>query len=609
MTQRTHFPLWPGVVIVLLVASYVIPLLFPEAFLYGLLGALVGALAVLVWWLFFSRRPWSERVGALILMALAVVATKPWLHVSIATAGMGNLFYIQAIPLMSLAFVVWAYLARGVSGGARWASMIATLLSACGVWTLLRTGGVSGDGVSDFAWRWSRTPEERLLAQARSEIAKVPEPTVVPAAPAETRAPEEPAPTAPVPDETAEIAEPIEAAPPPPNLAETKTEADWPGFRGPARDSVIRDLRIDIDWTNAPPVELWRRPIGPGWSSFAVAGDLLYTQEQRGEDEIVACYNARTGEPVWSHGDAVRFYESNGGAGPRGTPTLSDGRVYAFGATGILNVLDARDGAVVWSRDVVSDADAEVPGWGFASSPVVVDSVVIVAAAGRLVAYDRATGDPRWLGPKGGGGYSSPHLLTIDGVEQVLLLNATGAISVEPVEGMLLWEHSWPGFRIVQPTVIADGDLLISSADAMGGISTRRIAVTHETGGWNTEERWTSTGLKPFFNDLVVHEGHAFGFDGRILSCIDLQDGKRKWKGGRYGHGQLVLLREQGLLLVLSEEGELALIDATPDQFRELARFKAIEGKTWNHPVLVGYLLFVRNGEEMAAFRLSPPST
>ena len=158
---------------------------------------------------------------------------------------------------------------------------------------------------------------------------------------------------------------------------------------------------------------------------------------------------------------------------------------------------------------------------------------------------------------------------------------------------------------MVQPALAADGDVLIVAGDAMGGNGMRRIAVAHAAAGWTVEERWTSTGLKPWFNDIVVHAGHAFGFDGSIMACIDLEDGRRKWKGGRYGHGQLVLLADQDLLLVLSEEGELALVRATPDQFTELARWKAIEGKTWNHPVLVGDVLLVRNGEEMAAFRLA----
>jgi outer membrane protein assembly factor BamB len=314
-----------------------------------------------------------------------------------------------------------------------------------------------------------------------------------------------------------------------------------------------------------------------------------------------------TGEPVWRHRDAARFWESNAGAGPRGTPTLSNGRVYSLGATGILNALDATNGAVVWSRNAVSDTGKKIPGWGLASSPLVVDGTVIVATAGILVAYDVATGNRRWLGPAGGAGYSSPHLATIDGVAQILLLNGAGAISVAPADGAVLWQHRWPGDGIVQPALTAEGDVLLGSGSGFGGakVGVCRIAAGRGAGGWAVEERWTSIGLKPYFNDFVVHKGHAFGFDGSLLACIDLKDGKRKWKDGRYGNGQLVLLPDQDVLLVLSEAGELALVGATPDQFGELARFPAIKGKTWNHPVLVGDVLLVRNSEEMAAFRLS----
>ena len=336
-------------------------------------------------------------------------------------------------------------------------------------------------------------------------------------------------------------------------------------------------------------------------------GNLIYTQEQRGEDEVVSCYRLSTGEPVWRHRDATRFSEFPGGPGPRATPTVhKNGRVYTHGATGIVNALDARTGTRIWTRNSSSDTGAEQPGWGFTSSPLVVNDIVVVAASGVLVAYDLATGEPRWQGPRDGAGYRTPHLVVARGVPQIVLLRGRRTTSFNVADGKALWEHSWqPGASIVQPALIGTRDLLINHADTMGGQGLRRLGVTRSGGGWNVEERWTSRGLKPLFNDLVVHKDHAFGFDGSILSCININDGERKWKGGRYGHGQMLLLAEQDLLLVLSEDGELALVNATADQFTELTRFKAIEGKTWNHPVLVGDVLLVRNGEEMAAFRVS----
>jgi outer membrane protein assembly factor BamB len=580
---KKQLRLWPGVVAVVLqwLLWFVVPLVVPRAAIIGVLGGVVLGLAVLVWWLFFSRAPWLERVGAIVLIVVAVFVTKRVVHASIAGGMMGMMLPIFSIPVLSLALVASASASRRLSSGPRRALIVTAILLACGVFTLLRTGGITGDAHSDLHWRWTKTPEERLLAQAGDDPTT---PTSAPAA-AETR-------NAPTADSATK--------------GGAETDAGWPGFRGPRRDGIIRGVRIETDWSRQPPVAIWRRPIGPGWSSFAVRDNLLYTQEQRGDNEVVSCHNLTTGQPVWRHRDAARFYESNGGAGPRGTPTLSNGRVYTFGATGILNALDARNGSVVWSRNAASDTKTKAPHWGFASSPLVVGDVVIVAAAGALAAYDVVTGNPRWFGPTGGRGYSSPHLLTIDGVAQVLLLNGEGVISVAPADGTLLWKHSWEGDSIVQPAVTADGDVLIGSGSGLSAkVGVLRLTVAHGTGGWTAKERWTSTGLKPYFNDFVVHKDHAFGFDDNTLACIDLKNGDRKWEGGRYGSGQLVLLSDQDLLLVVSEEGELALVRATPDQFTELGRFKAIEGKTWNHPVLVGDILLVRNGEEMAAFRMS----
>jgi len=595
--------LWPGVIAVVVqwLAWFVVPVLVPDALLYGMLTGIAMGLVVVLWWLLFSRAPWVERIGAFAVIVPAMYATRWVVDPSIANAGQGMLIFFFGIPVQCLALVLWVAATRSLSTGVRRASMVVAILLACGVFALVRTGGITGDARSDLHWRWTPTPEQRLLAQAVNAPEPRPDAAPAPAAPVETARTES---SAPAPSPAAAAIREEKPAPPAPPVPEPP--AIWPGFRGPHRDSVIPGVQIVTDWSTSPPAQLWRQPIGPGWSSFAVRGNLIYTQEQRGGDEDVSCYNLTTGKLVWRHKDAARFWESNGGAGPRGTPTLSDGRVYTHGATGIVNALDANTGARVWSRNAASDTGAPLPGWGFASSPLVVDDLVIVASSGRLVAYDLATGTPRWNRRTNGGGYSSPQLATIDGVKQVLLQTGGGAVSVAPADGATLWEITWEtGVAIVQPGLVDDGSVLIVGGDAMGGSGMKRVAVAHHSGKWSVEERWTTNGLKPYFNDFVVHKGYAFGFDNSILACINLEDGTRKWKGGRYGHGQMVLLPDQDLLLVLSEEGELALVKATPDQFTEIAKVPAIEGKTWNHPVLAGDVLLVRNGEEMAAFRLS----
>jgi outer membrane protein assembly factor BamB len=194
--------------------------------------------------------------------------------------------------------------------------------------------------------------------------------------------------------------------------------------------------------------------------------------------------------------------------------------------------------------------------------------------------------------------------VTLGGVTQIVLMNGPGVVGVAPADGRVLWQHQLPtGGRIVQPALTAEGDLLLAQGE---GADLYRVAVAQRDGAWAVEERWTSDGLKPYFSDFVVHKGHAYGLDNGEVACIDLGDGGHRWDGGSYGSGQLVLLPEQDVLLVVSEQGELALVGASPERFAEVARFPAIKGKTWNHPVLAGDVLLVRNGEEMAAFRLSP---
>jgi len=622
---RKPIRLWPGLVLALLVVvlRFGLSLALPDTPIFGmesgvagLLGSVVATLGIILWWLFFSRAPGAERLGALALIAVSVIASRTIAHASIVGAGQGFLLPIMGVQVMSLALVLWAVASRGLATAPRRASMAVAILAAGGLFAIIRTDGVSSHILgSDYHWRWTPTAEQLLLAQAATE----PVPAAAPPAAVEP-AKESPAPAAPAPS-------PVVTAPEPARvdkaaetgraeaglamseggaaLARGSSRVEWPGFRGATRDGVIRGVRLNSDWSGSPPVQVWRRPVGPGWSSFAVAGDLIYTQEQRGDDEMVAAYRLSTGEPVWRHSNPARFYESNGGAGPRATPTVDRARVFAHGATGIVDALDARTGKLLWSHNSSADTGVEVPGWGFSSSPLVIDGKVIIAASGALVAYDVETGATRWVMKSRGGSYSSPHLLNSHGVDQVVLMGGRGTTGVAVADGTVLWDNAWSGSPMVQPALLPGGDLLITSADAMGGLGVRRIALTPAAGGWTVTERWTSRGLKPYFNDYVVHKGHAYGFDGNILSSVNLENGERAWKGGRYGNGQMLLLADQDLLLITSEEGELALVSATPDKYTEIARIPALNAKTWNHPALIGDVLLIRNGEEMAAFRLS----
>ena len=593
--------LWPVIAIwiAFITAAFISTFILEDSIL--LFAAAIGSLLILLWWITLSRSRWQERVGALVLIAATVAAVRFTAHPSIVGGAQLMLSYILGVFFSSYALAAWALVANRLAGTRRWVALAASLILIG--WlpiTLMRFEGVQGGGGFVMHARWTPTPEELLLAQGPEQLKPLPPaPAIETPAPAAAAPIERPAAPA-VPAEKAESIDKAEAPAPPVDLG----VAEWPGFRGPNRDSVVRNVRINTDWSASPPAQMWRRPIGPGWSSFSVRGDLLYTQEQRGNEELVSCYRVSTGEPVWRHSDPVRFYESNGGAGPRATPTIDKDRVYAMGATGILNALDARTGKRIWSHDTSKETSREVPFWGISSSPLIVGDVVIVSVGGTLAGYDVATGKQRWTGPLHGGSYSSPHLVTIDGVTQVVILSAPGAVSVNPADGKLLWDYKWDGGAIIQPGMTEDGDILINSMSAMGGVGTRRLTIKHDAGNWTAEERWTTNGMKPYFNDYVIHEGHVYGFDNNILACIDLADGKRKWKGGRYGNGQMLLIADQDLLLVTSEEGELALVSATTDAYKEIAKIPLFDAKTWNHPVLVGNVLLVRNGEEMAAFRL-----
>jgi outer membrane protein assembly factor BamB len=572
--------LWPALVLLALywVAHFIVdPLQKPYfvGFLFNLGSAALLALLCLVWWWTNRRISLRDRLYGSLLIIFGGLIVEPFCHESIGWWGL----LMTGLPVVLTAWALWTIMTRKFPPSWRRLGSVFVVALAWGFFTLVRIDGFDSSLRADLHWRWHPSAEELFLA-TRTHTAK----------------------SAPDSQPSHRAGEVISLRP-----------GDWPAFRGPDREGVIRGVAIATDWDTAPPQLLWRQRIGPAWSSLIVVDGRLYTQEQRGERESVVCYEAQTGRELWAHEDAVRFWESVSGAGPRATPTFTDGRIYCLGGTGILNCLDAGTGERRWSRDIAAEAGARPPQWGYSGSPLVVDGLVIAFAGGdgekNLLAYRAETGDPVWSAPAGKASYSSPQLVMLAGRRQCLMLSDRGLTAVDPTTGVVLWKSgaSMPGApRTIQPHIVSAAQLLVGTFDGPG---VSLIDVNRDGDAWNVVPRWTSKDLKPEFPDLVVHNGHAYGFDIGIFCCIDLSTGKRCWKEGRYGRGQVVLLADEGLLLVMSETGEAVLLAANPEQHEELGRFRALDGKTWNHPLIAHGRLYVRNAEEIACYELKPAPT
>jgi outer membrane protein assembly factor BamB len=569
--------LWPGLVILALMwlVTTLPGWLAPATMIqfYGMmLGPLAGGLGLLVWWLFASRIPWRDRLLVLVACAAAGAVTWPFRHASLSVMSL----IVFALPMVMTTGVLWLLVTPFLRWPVRRLGLMAVFLLTWGYFPLVRWEGVNGSMSSTFSFRWTPTAEARFLAELSSRKPAVPGAGNTAAAPV--------------------VLQP----------------GDWPGFRGPDRDGRRTGVRLATDWKQHPPRELWRHRVGPGWSSFAVIGTRLYTQEQRGANEAVVCYDADSGAELWAHVDEARFSEDLGGPGPRATPTFADGKIYALGAAGRLNCLDPASGQVVWTRDILADSGAKVPQWGFAASPLVAHGLVTVFAGGAprsVLAYQADSGEFAWSSGDGEHSYCSTQLTRLHGVDQILIATDAGLTALDPTSGAVLWHHDWqlqPGMcRIVQPAVVNDTDLLLGTGFGLG---TRRIRIEHESETWTAQQVWATTAIRPYFNDLVLHRDHLYGFDASFFVCVSLTEpAKPKWKARGYGSGQVLLLPDQDLLLILSEQGDVALVEAKPDGHKELARFKAFEGKTWNHPVVAHGKLFVRNGEEAACYQLPSP--
>jgi outer membrane protein assembly factor BamB len=338
-------------------------------------------------------------------------------------------------------------------------------------------------------------------------------------------------------------------------------------------------------------------------------GDYAFTQEQRGDRECVACYRVADGAEAWVHADPARFDSGLGGPGPRATPTVAEGRVYAVGATGLLNCLDGATGRAVWSVDILKDREAENLTHGVSGSPLVTEGLVVVSPTGAdgisLAAYDRASGKGVWQGGHDRASYASPLEAEWGGVRQVLLYNSAGVSGHDRGTGRVLWSFPWANREAVHcsqpiPDAGQPGRVLVSSGYGKGA-ALFEVGRTAE-GDWSTRPLWESREMKTKFTTPVLHGGHLYGLDDGILACVDLRTGGRLWKQGRYGHGQVLLAGD--LLLVQAEDGRVVLVEPSPEGLRERGRVRALAGKTWNSPALAGRFLLVRNDREAACYEV-----
>jgi outer membrane protein assembly factor BamB len=384
-------------------------------------------------------------------------------------------------------------------------------------------------------------------------------------------------------------------------------EMDYPQFLGRDRNGVAHGVRLARDWQTRPPKELWRKSIGLGWSSFAVASDYAVTQEQREDKELVVCYELKTGKVRWTHEHEVRLQDKQGGDGPRATPTLVEGRVYTLGGTGVLDCIDGATGKNLWTRDTLADYNLTNLIWGKSCSPLVVEDKVIVTGGREkndsLLAYDRKTGEPLWHVGDDDASYSSPVLATFDGQKQILSVNAHSVTGHDPRDGKVLWRFPWPGdmAKASQPVPLPGNRIFLSAGYKVGCVL---LQITRGSDGqWSAETVWVGRNkMATQFSNVVIAHDCAFGLDCRELACIDLATGERKWKGKTYNFGQIMLVGD--VIVVQAEDGYVALVEANPNEFKELARLPALHDKTWNNPVLSGPYLLLRNDKEVVCYQV-----
>ncbi|MEM7050313.1 MAG: PQQ-binding-like beta-propeller repeat protein [Acidobacteriota bacterium] len=377
---------------------------------------------------------------------------------------------------------------------------------------------------------------------------------------------------------------------------------DWPRFRGPEGTGVSSETGLLDAWPAEGAEMLWQRDLGRGFSGISVVEDGVFTLFANGDGEFLIRLDAASGGEKWRY-RLDGLYRDNQGDGPRSTPTVDDGIVYAYGARSVLVAVDANSGKALWSQDLKKSLGARPPRWGTSAQPLVVDDLVLVDVGGRkgasIAAFKKLTGVVAWTTETDKAGYSTPLLLEVGGRQQVIFFTASQLVALDPGNGDLLWKHSWStswDVNAAAPIAVPPNGLFVSSGYDTGSAFYR---LTAEGERRDAVEVWRQRRMKNKFSSSVLYEGHLYGFDNSILKCLDAATGEERWKTRGFEHGSLTLA--DGKLFILGEGGRLALAEASPESYRELSSFQLFNGKSWTVPTLAHGKLFLRDERQIVA--------
>jgi outer membrane protein assembly factor BamB len=392
--------------------------------------------------------------------------------------------------------------------------------------------------------------------------------------------------------------------------SEESTHAEWHQWRGPNRDGISVDTGIRQNWPAEGPKELWRIPLGEGFSSISISNGRAYTMYAKGEDEIVVCLDAKTGKEIWRYLDDYLFENRQGGNGPRSTPTVDGDKVYVLSAYGRLVALDASTGTQLWDYDLTKAFESRMPQHGFATSPIVEGDLLLVEAGGTdgraIIAFNKENGNIVWNAQNDGPAYSSPITVTTHDTRQTIFFTADGLVSVSPEDGGVYWRYTWhTSFDVntATPIFISPDKIFISSGYDTGAAV---VQIKESDGKFTACEVWRTRVMKNHFSSSVLHEGYLYGFDNAILKCIDANTGEEQWKVRGFGKGSLVYA--DGHFIVLGESGNLALVEAAHTEYLEIAQTQVLNGRCWTPPTVSGGKLYLRNHEELVCLDLSGQS-